>query len=62
MYMLYFLRLTDFFQAIDRCQCLQRFDFQNSIIATKLFLVIVLNLYLTSEWSQSKSDFVVAVL
>ncbi len=36
-----------------------RFDFKNRIIATKLFLVMVLNLYLTSEWSQSKkSDFV----
>ncbi len=38
---------------------MKRFDFKNSIIATNLFLDIVLNQYLTSEWSQSKSDFVV---
>ncbi len=45
---------------------MQRFDFKNSIIAIKLFLVMILNLYLTSEWSQSKevlkTDSVVAVL
>ncbi len=28
---------------------MQRFDFKNSFIATKLFLVMVLSLYLTSE-------------
>ncbi len=28
---------------------MQRFDFKNSIIAIKLFLVMILNLYLTSE-------------
>ncbi len=41
---------------------MQRFDLKNRNIAIKLFLVMVLNLYLTSEWSQSQSDFVVAVL
>ncbi len=44
-----------------------RFDFKNSIIAIKLFLVMILNMYLNSERSQSQkevltSDFVVAVL
>ncbi len=29
---------------------IQRFDFKNSIIAIKLFLVMILNLYLTSAW------------
>ncbi len=33
---------------------MQRFDFKNSIIAIKLFIVMILNLYLTSEWSQSE--------
>ncbi len=34
---------------------MQRFDFKNSIIDIQLFLVILfLNLYLTSEISQSK--------
>ncbi len=28
---------------------MQRFDFKNSIIATKLYLAMVLNLYLTPE-------------
>ncbi len=41
---------------------MQRFDFKNHIIAVKLFLVMGLNLYLTSESSQSQSDFVAAVL
>ncbi len=42
---------------------MQRFDLKNIIITIiKLFIVMVLDLYLTSEWSQSKSDFVVAVL
>uniref|UniRef100_A0A671QQX2 Dynein regulatory complex protein 1 n=1 Tax=Sinocyclocheilus anshuiensis TaxID=1608454 RepID=A0A671QQX2_9TELE len=36
---------------------MQRFDFKNRITATKLFLVMVLNQYLTSE-SLSKSHFV----
>ncbi len=31
---------------------IQVFDFKNSII--KLYFVMILNLYLTSEWSQSK--------
>ncbi len=39
---------------------MQIFDFKNSTI--KLFLVMILNMYLYSELSQSKSDFVVAVL
>ncbi len=38
---------------------MQRFDLKNSAI--KLFIVMILNLYLYSELSQSKSDFVVAV-
>ncbi len=33
---------------------MQRFDFKDSIIAIKLFLVMILNLYLTSERSQVK--------
>ncbi len=41
---------------------MQRFDFKNSIIAIQLFIVMILNLYLTSAWFSSKSDFVVAVL
>ncbi len=46
----------------------RRFDFKNSIIAIKLFLVMILNIFTfnlrnsESEWSQSKSDFVVVVL
>ncbi len=39
---------------------MQRFDFQNSTI--KLFLVRILNMYLYSELSQSKSDVMVAML
>ncbi len=43
---------------------MQRFDFKNNITAIKRFLVMILNLYLTSQQSQSKkevvkSDFVV---
>ncbi len=34
---------------------MQRFDFKNSI-AIKLYLVMILNLHLTSEQSQSKKD------
>ncbi len=41
---------------------IQHFDFKNSFIAIKLFLIMILNLYLTSAWFLSKSDFVVAVL
>ncbi len=33
---------------------MQRFDFKDSIIAIKQFLVMILNLYLTSERSQVK--------
>ncbi len=66
MHMLYFLRLTFFSKALlDACVCMQRFDFKNIIMAIKLFLVMILNLNLTSEQSQKgllKSDFVVAVL
>ncbi len=36
---------------------IQRFDFKNSIIAIKLFLVMILNQYLTSELSQSKKRY-----
>ncbi len=35
---------------------MQRFDFKNSIITIKWFLVMILNLDLTSEWSQSKKS------
>ncbi len=41
---------------------MQSFDFKNSFIAIQLFRVMILNLYLTSEWFLSKSDFVVAML
>ncbi len=41
---------------------MQIFDLKNSIIPNKIFLVMILNMYLTSEWSESKSDFVLAVL
>ncbi len=45
---------------------MRELDFKNSITAIKLFLVMILNLYLTSEGSQSKevltSDFEVTVL
>ncbi len=34
---------------------MQKFDFKNSIIAIKLYLVMVLDLYLTLEWSQNKN-------
>ncbi len=50
-----------FLDASVSCHNYAKIWFQNSIIATKLYLVLVLNLYLTSEWSQGKSDFVVAV-
>ncbi len=41
---------------------MQRFDFKNIIITIIKLFIVSLDLYLTSEWSQSKSDFVVAVL
>ncbi len=45
---------------------MQRFDFKNSIITIKLFLVMKLNLYLPQNDLKvkraAKSDFVVAVL
>ncbi len=46
--------INRFFHGIVRCQLfpvitMQRFDFKNSIITTILFLVMNLNLYLTSE-------------
>ncbi len=44
---------------------IQTFDFKTSIIAIKLFIVMILNLYLISEQSQIrgvKSDFAAAVL
>ncbi len=47
-FMLFFLRLTVF-----HVITMQRFDFKNITIAIKLFIV-VLNLYLISERSQSK--------
>ncbi len=78
--MFYFLRWT-FFQGIVRFQCFlsqlcKDLISKTVIIAIKLFLVMILKLYLTSKWSQSKrvlkttanhfkvlkSDFVVAVL
>ncbi len=51
-----------FFKEIVRSSlviAMQRFDFKNSFIAIQLFLVMILNLYLTSD---RKSDFVVALL
>ncbi len=63
----FIFKINSFFQSIVRCPCflfpMQRFDFKNSIITIKLYLMI-LNLYLTSELSQEvlKSDSVVAVL
>ncbi len=36
---------------------IQIFDFKDSIIAIKLFLVMILNQYLTSELSQSKKRY-----
>ncbi len=57
--MFYFLRLIVFFQGIVKTTVfpvitMQTFDFKTSIIAIKLFLIMILNLYLISEWSQSK--------
>ncbi len=41
---------------------MQRFYFKNSIIAINIFLVMILNLYITSAWFYSNSDVMVAVL
>ncbi len=64
--MLYFFKINFFLRQcyipVFPVIAMQRFDFKNSIIAIKLYLVMISNLYLTSEWSKSKSDFVVAVL
>ncbi len=51
--MLYFLRLTVFgkkriARLVFRIIAMQVFDFRNSIIVIKLFLVMILNLYLSS--------------
>ncbi len=50
-YML-FLRLTFFCKAlldpVFHVIAMQRFDFKNNIIAIKLFLVLILDLYLSS--------------
>ncbi len=58
-----FFNINSFFQAIVRCQCFlsstQRFDLKNTIVATELFLVMVLNFRMISKY---KSDFVLAVL
>ncbi len=54
MYMFYFLRLIVFFQGIlldacVSCHSYAKIWFQ-SIIIIKLYLVIILNLYVTLEW------------
>ncbi len=61
-YVLFFLRLTVFFMPVFPVIAMQRFDFKNIIIAIKLFIVNILNLYLTSEYFLSKSHFSVSVL
>ncbi len=52
MYMLYFLRLALFCKAlldlVFHVIAMQIFDFKNSIIAIQLFLVMILNLDLSS--------------
>ncbi len=53
MYMLYFFKFNYSFckallDPVFYVIAMQRFDFKNSIIAIKLFLVMILNLYLTS--------------
>ncbi len=54
MYMLYFLKINFVCKALLETMfpviAMQRFDFKNSIIAIKLLLVMILNLYLTSAW------------
>ncbi len=52
---LIFLRLTLFLlkallDPVFPVIAMQRFDFKNSIIAIKLFIVMILNLYITSGW------------
>ncbi len=54
MYMLYFFKINSFFSKtlldpMFPVIAMQIFDFKNSIIAIELFLVMILNLYLTSE-------------
>ncbi len=66
MYMLYFLRWTLFFPKALLDASVSCHGYLNSIIDIKLFLMILI-IYLTSEWSQSKkevptSDFMVTVL
>ncbi len=64
----FFLSLTVFSKALldfiirFPVIAMQNCDLTNNIIANKIFLVMILMIYLTSEWSRSKSDFVVAVL
>ncbi len=57
MYMLYFFKINCFSKALLYISvsviAMQIFDFKNSIVAIKLYLVMILNLDLTSEWSQS---------
>ncbi len=53
--MLYFFKMNNFFpkallDPVFPVIAMQRFGFKNSIIAIKLFLVMILNLYLTSAW------------
>ncbi len=53
--MLYFFKINSFFfskallDPVFPVIAMQRFDFKNGIIAIKLFIVMILNLYLTSE-------------
>ncbi len=56
-YALFFKALLD-----SSVSCHSYEELFSKTVSIKLFLVMVLNLYLTPEWSQSKSDFVVAVL
>ncbi len=53
--MLYFFKINSFFlkallDPVFPVIAMQRFDFKNSIIAIKLFIVMILNLYITSGW------------
>ncbi len=52
MYMLYFFKIYNFFKAlldpVFPVIAMQIFDFKISIIVIKLFLVMILNLYLNS--------------
>ncbi len=45
-----FFRLIIFFMTVFPVIAMQSFYFKNSIIAIKLFPVMILNLYLTSEY------------